>query len=171
MVVSSVDVWVMGALTAAVLGSALAAAGGYALPRWLAVFVGAAAVALALRRDTWLPFLGETVLPPSLFREPFGPRLDTVDVPIRGVSPGASLVVYWASESEDATDPIGAYGSFANAGIAKTSDGGIATLRLRCPGRYSVPGGSRPHRHAHYREVFDDGVLGPVKTATVNCIP
>jgi uncharacterized membrane protein YfcA len=50
MVVSSVDVWMMGALTAAGLGSALAAAGGYALPRWFAVFVGAAAVVLALRR-------------------------------------------------------------------------------------------------------------------------
>jgi hypothetical protein len=168
--VSSASVWVMGALTAAVLGSARATAGGYALPRWFAVFVGAAAVVLALRRETWLPFLGETVLPPTLFRKTFGPTRDATDITIRGVSPGASRVAYWASESSDATDPRDAYGSFGNSGVAETF-GGTATLRLRCPGRYSVPGGYRPSRHVHYREIFGNGVLGAVKTTKVDCLP
>lgn len=167
--VSSSEVWVTCALTASVFGAALATAGGYALPRWCALTVAAAAVVLALRRETWLPFLGETVLPPSLFRKPFGPTRDTTDVVIN-VSPGASRVAYWASETADATDPRGAYGSYGNAGVAETF-GGTATLRLRCPGRYSVRGGYRPVRHAHYREVFGDGTLGPVKTVPVDCLP
>lgn len=167
--VSSTSVWFLGALTAAVLGSALAAAGGYAPPRWVAIFVGAAAVVLALRRETWLPFLGETVLPPTVFRAPFGPTRDATDVTI-GVSPGTARVVYWAAGSSDSADPWTAYGGYGNAGVAGVS-GQTSTLRLQCPGRYSVRGGYRLQRHAHYREVFGNGVLGPVKTARVGCIP
>ncbi len=168
--VTSAGVWTLAALTAVVLGSAIAGAARVALPRWFAVLAGVAAAVLALRRETWLPFLGETVLPPGVFRKTFGPTRDTTDVDVLA-SPGAIRVAYWASESADSSDPRSAYGDYKNSGVAGVSADGSATLRLRCPGLYRVRGGYRPSRHAHYREVFANGTLGPVKTVRVDCIP
>lgn len=120
---------------------------------------------LALRRDTWLPFLGEAALPPStlLVASPtFADASLVVKAP-----PRAIRCVYWtAANAADtvAPDPRSAYGKFENGGVAMVIDG-QASLRFRKPGAYRVWGRTKAP-HVHYRFVFDDGMAGPIVTTT-----
>lgn len=124
---------------------------------------------LAFDRDSYLPFLGECVVPPSLLsaKTPQDSTFTvTVNVPV-----GATHVMYWASESGAGIvpNPYDAYGNYSNAGIVKASTSGTAILPLRCPSTYSVRGRQLP-RHVHYRAVHKSGVLGSVQTTNVTCL-
>jgi uncharacterized membrane protein YuzA (DUF378 family) len=134
------------------------------------VAVGIAALLLAFRRDTYLPFLGETVLPCSLIPDRVPDNADT-EVSIHGVTPGAK-VMFWAAEP--ATEGLSrindwrrAYLDFANAGVTTADAGGHATLRIRKPQPYSVPTKGRIEAHVHWRVCGDGGLIGPVMTTTV----
>ncbi len=134
------------------------------------VAVGVAALYLAVQRDTYLPFLGETALPCSLMPEQTPEHADT-EVAIHGVAPGAK-VLYWASEP--ATEGLAriqdwrrAYLDFANAGVTTADAGGHAVLRIRKPQAYTVPLKGRLEAHVHWRVCGDGGILGPVMTTTV----
>ena len=133
-------------------------------------------VYLATRRDTYLPFLGPAALPPSVM---------PITAPISANAPGAltlsldadptaDKVVWWAANPAELKDGIGAhpreaYNGFKNAGVAAVVDG-KASITLLCPQRYRVPMSSDPlPKHVHYREVFDNGMLGAVKTTPVIC--
>jgi hypothetical protein len=146
----------------------------------------AAALFLVVRRNTYLPFLGEAAFPTGVLlvdREDGGgdgdkdmkdrPMRVTVQVP--GVEDGM-LVVYWASKiAEDeaavaaaAAGPREAYASSNNAGVARAR-GGKAVLALGCPTEYVVRG-SAMTRHVHYRvQVERGGLFGPVRTMFINC--
>ena len=125
-----------------------------------------AALWFAFRRDSWLPFLGESVLPPStlLVSSPtYADKALVVKAPA-----GATRCVYWAAENKAGTVAEGpeiAYGRFGNAGTAAVIDG-VASLKYRTPGSYKLRGGVKPP-HVHYRFVFDEGMMGPVKTTEV----
>lgn len=130
--------------------------------------VAAAAVYLFSRRDTWLPFLGQTALPTTLLRLG-GPaasqELMTVQV---SVDPSATHVAYWAADSSATISegPSAAYGSFANSGTAAV-EGGVAQIKIMCPGMYTVgmPIAKKSiDRHVHYRECYPSGMMGPVRT-------
>lgn len=129
----------------------------------------AGTVRLLFDRDSWLPFLGECVLPPSVLapRVPLDASFNvTVTAP-----KGATHVVYWASESAAgvAPSPADAYGNFGNAGVVQTMSDNSAQLKIRCPGAYKVRGKALP-RHVHYRAVFPSGIAGPVQTRSVTCL-
>lgn len=133
--------------------------------RGLAVAGALAAVGLASQRDFWLGFLGPAAFPAKVLTEST-PRDATAAVRV-DVGRGADAVVYWAA-SASADNPRAAYAAGDNAGVARAV-AGKALLRLRCPGRYAVAG--RPlDAHVHYR-VASRGMLGPVRTARVECAP
>jgi uncharacterized membrane protein YuzA (DUF378 family) len=134
------------------------------------VAVGVAALLVVGRRDTYLPFLGETVMPCSLLPEQTPEHADT-EVSVHGVTPGAK-VLFWATEP--ATEGLAriqdwrrAYLDFANAGVTTADAGGHAVLRIRKPQPYTVPLKGRLEAHVHWRVCGDNGLLGPVMTTTI----
>ena len=138
------------------------------------VLVGASALWLATQRSTYLPFLGETVMPCSLLAERVPEHADTA-VELHGQVPG-SKVLFWATEP--ATEGLEriktwqqAYLEYANAGVAVVDAGGHAVLRLRKPQPYTVPVKGRLEAHVHWRVCGDNGFLGPVQTTMLTCGP
>jgi len=129
----------------------------------LYVLMGLAALMMIFRRDTYLPFLGETVFPSSVLHDqtPSGAtRSLTVNVkPL-------TKVVFWASEPSDNLDKKYfdiAYGNYENAGVVQADNQGRAILKVREPQSYTVPFKTL-EPHIHYRSVDSAGFLGPVKS-------
>jgi hypothetical protein len=125
-------------------------------------------VHLLSSRDSYLPFLGNAVFPPAVLalKTPSDAAF-TATVP---APPGATHVVYWASESAAGVAPApgDAYGNFGNSGVVAVSSG-IANLPLRCPAQYKVNGKTLP-RHVHYRVIYPSGIAGPVQSSNVTCL-
>ena len=128
--------------------------------------VGLAALYVMFSRDTYLPFLGETVMPCSVLAEKTPDGADTtVHV---NVEPGAK-VLFWASEpSADALKEINtwqeAYLKFANAGVTTADSSGKALLRVRSPQPYTVPLKGTIQPHVHYRVCRGGGMMDSVQT-------
>jgi len=139
---------------------------------WITLCLSAVCVALSVllgNKTTYLPFLGEAVLPHTVLKEDRQPADATVDVEVKAVN-GATHVVYWASDvgKDVAKNPWVAYKSYDNSGVVKVDAQGKATLRLRCPVRYAVRGKVLP-RHVHYRSVFPSGLVSKIETRGVVC--
>lgn len=131
--------------------------------------VGLAAIALMFHRDTYLPFLGTTVLPCSVLAEKTPDGADTT-VHVT-VEPGAK-VLFWASEpGTESLEHINtwqeAYLKFANAGVTTADSSGRAALRVRHPQPYTVPLKGTLPPHVHYRVCRGDGLMDPVQTKYV----
>ena len=136
----------------------------------IAVITGLAALYVGFHRDTYLPFLGPTVVPCSLLQERVPEHAET-EVNVSGLEPG-SKVLFWAAEP--ATDGLAkitnwqrAYLDFANAGVTLVGEDGHAVLRIRRPQAYTVPVKGRIETHVHWRICKDGGMLGPVQTTPV----
>ena len=134
------------------------------------LLIGTAALIIAVSRDSYLPFLGETVMPCSILGERVPDHADT-DVRISGLTPGAK-VLFWAAEP--ATEGLArirdwrrAYLDFANAGVTTVDADGHATLRIRKPQPYTVPLKGPLESHVHWRVCGDDGLLGPVQMTQI----
>lgn len=143
---------------------------GVPMSRALYVAVGLSALWLIGRRDVYLPFLGETVMPCSAIQARIPDHADT-EVNLHGLQPGAKIL-YWATEPATqglATIPTWqhAYLDFANAGVAVVDAGGHVTLRFRSPQPYTVPIYGRLNRHVHWRQCGEGGMLGPVNHETI----
>lgn len=148
------------------------------LDRVIYVVVAVSAVALAVQRDTWLPFLGNSVLPGAVV--PLKKNMGDTTVEVK-VTPGAK-VAYWAAEPETKLDAINkgasegnkavplvraAYDQFENSGVVVANDQGMATLVFNKGTSYIVPSGRKLESHVHYREFGEDGMMGPVKSVFV----
>jgi hypothetical protein len=143
---------------------------GLTLARIVYGVIGLAALYVAFQRETYLPFLGETVIPCSVLQPQVPDNADT-DVAVNGLMPGAK-VLYWASEP--ATDGLArikdwrkAYLEFANAGVAVVDEAGHVVLRIRKPQPYAVPLKGRLETHVHWRTCGEAGFLGPVETTPI----
>lgn len=136
--------------------------------RLVSVVALVGAVYIGTNRDLYMPFLGPTVVPPSLLKQGTPPDA-TVAVNINAPAT-ATHVMYWAAtpSTMPSDDPMAAYAGFKNAGVVQVA-AGKATLRVACPGSYKVGWGRLLPRHVHYRFVFSNGVLSGVKTAAVTC--
>jgi uncharacterized membrane protein YuzA (DUF378 family) len=137
---------------------------GSAGTRIIYILVGIAALSVAFDRDTYLPFLGESVFPCSVLPDqvPAG-ATRTVQV---NVEPHAK-VVYWASEPADGAELQGyknAYRQYLNAGVATADATGVAVLKVREPQPYSVPFKGRLESHIHFRVCGAEGFVGRIKT-------
>lgn len=130
------------------------------------LLAGIFVVIMALKRDTWLPFLGESVLPSSLvpLKELDGDTIVKVNV-----SPNVK-VAYWAAkpqkENTKKIPPVDiAYDDYSNSGVVMSDENGIAILTLNKGSSYYVPSGKHIESHVHYRELTDEyGMMGPVQT-------
>ena len=143
----------------------------FTLAAVLAVLMAVAALYVGLNRDTYLPFLGESVIPCSVLQDKTPEHAD-LEVTVDHLKPGAK-VIFWAAEP--ATEGLAkiqnwqrAYLELANAGIATVSEAGTATFRIRKPQPYTVPLMGRLESHVHWRSCQDGGFLGPVQTTAVS---
>lgn len=132
--------------------------------RIIYILVGIAALSVAFNRDTYLPFLGESVFPCSVLPDQV-PAGATRTVQVK-VEPH-SKVVYWASEPADGNDVKNykdAYRQYLNAGVATADMTGVATLKVREPQPYTVPFKGRLDSHVHFRVCGPEGFIGRIKT-------
>lgn len=128
------------------------------------ILVGVAALMLAFNRDTYLPFLGESVFPCSVLSNQTPPGA-TRSVTIQA-EPGAK-VVFWASEPSDGSGvPTwqGAYRDYLNAGVATADSSGKAVLKVRKPQSYTVPLKGKLDTHIHFRICGPTGFVGRIQT-------
>lgn len=134
--------------------------------RGIYILIGLCALLIAFNRDTYLPFLGPTVIPCGAIQEHTPPGA-TTQMQV-SVQPDAK-VLYWAAEPEtehlkDLKDWRQAYLKFENAGVVVADSSGIATLKVRRPQAYLVPWKGRLEPHIHFRVCGQGGFLGRVKT-------
>ena len=143
------------------------------------------ALYLAFQRNTWLPFLGESVMPSALVPLKTNPGNTVVEVRVK---PEAK-VVYWSAKPKDevtsklkdevTSKPKGevtmkpvevksAYDDYGNSGVTQANIDGIAKLSFNKGTDYQVPGGKIIKSHVHYREMdLEYGMMGPVQTVYV----
>ncbi len=137
-----------------------------AFARSIYIFVGLAALVIMFDRDTYLPFLGPTVLPCASVPDrtpPGASKMVTVKAP-----PG-SKILYWAAEPEmESLRQIQtwkeAYAGYENAGVTTADSEGNAVLKVRTPQAYTVPFRGRLDPHIHFRICESSGMLGRIKT-------
>jgi len=129
------------------------------------ITVGIAAILLIIQRNVRLPFLGETVMPPSVFKrsEPSGEKITLkIETPENNIS----KIVYWASMKQ-ADNPRDAYGDFENAGVADVSSN-TTEISLNEPSKYKVGLFNRElPKHVHYRFIYKNGWVSEVKTKEI----
>lgn len=135
----------------------------------LALVVFFCVVYLGLRRNTYLPFLGPTVLPSSLLKDLTDTKMGDVHVKVPIDAPDATKVVYWAAvpSTKVLETPFEAYHDFRNMGVASVKNK-EAIFHIECPASYKVPF-TVLKPHVHYRLVYPNGLLGSVQTMFVNC--
>ena len=136
-------------------------------PKAILVVALIAALSLIVRRNVYLPFLGETVYPCDnlVNKSPDGADLTVTVADI----PAGAKVVYWASEPSTSivSNPWDAYGKYENSGVVTADASGKAVLSIRKPTGYKVPSGRELKPHVHYRFCQESGILSEVRTARV----
>lgn len=145
------------------------------LMKLLSLCVIVAAIYLGSNRNTYLPFLGNTVIPLNIIPKEIIPQGANIDykLPLKGY-PNGTMVFYWGAKSTNnkvvISDPIKAYGDYSNSGVAIVNNE-VAVLRFYCPDKYSVTPFNRVlNRHLHYRiECPKSGLMSSVKTLYVDC--
>jgi uncharacterized membrane protein YuzA (DUF378 family) len=145
------------------------------LDRIIYVVVAISALILAFQRDTWLPFLGESVLPGAVLTLKTNSGDTSVDVHVKPLT----KVAYWAAKpaeskpeavngaSEDVPPVKAAYDDFENSGVVVANEQGVAKLVFNKGTSYVVPSGRKIESHVHYREFGEDGMMGPVKSVFI----
>ena len=141
------------------------------LDRIIYIVVAISALILAFQRDTWLPFLGESVLPGAVMTLKTNSGDTTVDVNVKPLA----KVAYWAAkpETQSEADAEGnvlvkaAYDDFENSGVVVANEQGVAKLVFNKGTSYIVPSGRKIESHVHYREFGEDGMMGPVKSVFI----
>ena len=135
--------------------------------RILYSLIALSAVTLMFHQSTYLPFLGETVVPACSILAERVPEGATTVVKVR-VAPGAK-VLYWAAEpGTEGLDKVHdwreAYAQFKNAGVTVADVRGNAFLKVRPPQPYTVPFRGTLDPHVHYRICQQDGMMGRIET-------
>jgi uncharacterized membrane protein YuzA (DUF378 family) len=144
---------------------------GRSIARGIYIVVGIAALSIMFNRDTYLPFLGETVLPCGVIPEST-PQGANTEMRVSDLPVGAKIL-YWAAEPETeglkkTVDWRKAYLEFMNAGVTIVGQDGIAVLRVRKPQAYTVPWKGQIEPHIHFRICSADGMLARIKTVYVS---
>jgi uncharacterized membrane protein YuzA (DUF378 family) len=136
------------------------------LTRGIYILVGLCAIAVMFDRDTYLPFLGETVFPCAALPESIPENADT-EVEVK--APAGAKVVYWAAEPateklKNLNDWKEAYLKYMNMGVCVANQDGVAKLLVRHPQPYKVPFKGRLEAHVHFRICQPDGFISRIKT-------
>ena len=120
------------------------------------------------RRDVFLPFLGDTVIPHSILPDNLTPENADVQK-IINITPNTKIL-YWAAESNDMTldNPWEAYGNYTNIGTTISDETGDAILSVRYPASYKKPYKSSVLQpHIHYRYVLNPGMMSRIETVQI----
>lgn len=125
---------------------------------------------LSINYTTFLPFLGETAIPLSAFKDVTSKKETDNAYRIYINAPDGTRVVYWASNSSQLVipNPKDAYEKSPNVGIAEVRNN-MVTFYTTCPSSYKVSMGRIIKPHIHYRVAKSNGLLGAVKTVKVEC--
>ena len=127
---------------------------------YIYVIVALAAIVLILNRNTWLPFLGKTVVPGSLFNLHTPPNANKV-LSVN-VKPN-SKVIYWAALGNSENQSVEtAYNHYENCGVVMSDNHGVASLLIMDGYGYNTNIG-HINKHIHYRVCYDRGMMGEVK--------
>ena len=136
------------------------------IARFVYILVGVSALLVMFNRDTYLPFLGETVLPCGALTEHTPENADTQ---IEVQTTPLAKVLYWAAEPsteglKKLEDWRGAYMKYMNMGIATANKEGVAILKVRHPQPYTVPWKGRLEPHIHFRTCGENGMMSRIET-------
>ena len=129
------------------------------------VIIALAAINLALKKKTWLPFLGYTAFPSAAFIPNKVNKNASIKVDVK-VKPN-TRIAYWASKDTQNKTPFveDAYADFSNSGVVTSDSNGIATLAIEPSTSYIVPSGREIPKHIHYRMIdLPHGMMSDVKT-------
>lgn len=143
--------------------------------------IGICAVYLASKPQTYMPFIGETIVPAyvlpdsnnknrAVYIDGIKYKFDTL-VHIKVPYADAISIIYWASKPFK-TEYSTAYGDFANSGIANVINK-RASLYIICPEKLHANRlGIIPHtfsKYVNYRIVYKNGLLSEIMTHDINC--
>jgi uncharacterized membrane protein YuzA (DUF378 family) len=129
------------------------------------LLVAIAAIHLALKKKTWLPFLGYTAFPSAAFVPNKVNKNASIKVDVE-VKPN-TRVAYWASKNIQGKVPDveKAYDDFSNSGVVMSNSNGIATLEIEPSTSYIIPSGREIPKHIHYRMLdLPSGMMSDVRT-------
>jgi uncharacterized membrane protein YuzA (DUF378 family) len=134
--------------------------------------IGISALYFMFNRDYYLPFLGTCVIPVG----PAKPSDNLKQITLSKLPPNTQ-VIYWGAKSGETStsNPLDAYGDYANSGIAKTDATGTVVVELQCPREYTVSKFMIMNqvipRHMHYRYELPKykGLFSRVYTKTLDC--
>jgi len=139
--------------------------------------VGLCGLYLLSKRETFLPFLGESVVPSSLFEEKNNNDLEKMlteksnnAISLTVYAPNSDKVIWWASKPDDSTIAPTydiAYDEYKNSGVSNVQSDGNAYITLPCPQQYNVNNKKLP-KHLHFREA-NGAMLSEVKTINLSC--
>jgi len=131
----------------------------------LYILVGIFSLLLLLDRNTYLPFLGESVVPFTLFTDINNSSNNLKDYKI--YAPTAEKVIWWASKPDNNIfeHPDEAYNEYKNSGVSSVKEDGYAYIKYSDPSQYKVNNKLLP-KHIHYRETHG-GMLSEVKTINI----
>jgi len=136
---------------------------GFNISKLIYIFAGFFIIYLSSKKETWLPFLGNTVIPASLIPET--KNIGDTSITIK-ITPNTK-VAYWSSLPSNDKEILveKAYGNYSNAGVSKSDKDGFAILTFNKGTGYIVPSGKYIKPHIHYRELNTEySIIGPVKT-------
>jgi uncharacterized membrane protein YuzA (DUF378 family) len=136
------------------------------ITRIIYIIISIAALLLLARRDTYLPFLGRTVIPQPLTE--YKPQGKLKMKVITNLPPNVK-VIYWATHPSNKVidNPYDAYGDYSNQGVTKTDENGKATLQFQIPSAYKVPYKGTLTPHVHYRYWTSSGMASRVFTEKI----
>jgi uncharacterized membrane protein YuzA (DUF378 family) len=134
--------------------------------RFIYILVAFSGIVLLLQRDTYLPFLGYTVMPTPL--NDFKPSGEVLTKTIKNLPPNVK-VSYWASLPSDKVvdNPYDAYGDYRNQGVTTTDSNGTAILQVLKPTAYKVPHKGTLKPHIHYRYWTSNGMASCLHTTMI----
>ena len=130
------------------------------------ILVGMSAIVLSIQRDTYLPFLGHTVIPqPKSESTPVGILIKKT---VNNL-PANVKVLFWAALPSDRVveNPTDAYGNYSNQGVTTTDKAGNAVLQVLSPASYKVPFKGTLKPHIHYRYWTSSGMASRLFTINI----
>jgi uncharacterized membrane protein YuzA (DUF378 family) len=136
------------------------------ITRIIYIIISIAGLVLSAQRDTYLPFLGRTVMPQPLIEyKPSGKLKIKV---ITNLPPNVKVIYWVAHQSNKVVDnPYDAYGDYSNHGVTKTDENGKAILQFLIPSSYRVPYKGTLTPHIHYRYWNSSGMASRVFTEDI----
>ena len=128
---------------------------------------------LVNKKQSYLPFLGETVIPLSVPEyKPINSKILTI---IDVEDSEAVKVMYWGANPSATVfnNHDLAYQNFTNAGIVSIVDKKATLYFNGCPAKYKVPKYGFSEQllpsHVHYRYIRASGMASEVFTKELNC--